>query len=55
MLPEKIEMYIYFLLALYEVVVRFLPTVKNYSIVSKVFALLNTLFPNRSKHGGTHE
>lgn len=43
------------LYAIYEIVVRFYPTVGNYSIISWVLKLLAFVFPNRKAKGGTHE
>lgn len=40
---------------LYELIARYVPTVKNYSIVSLVIKIIQALVPNVSAKGGTHE
>jgi hypothetical protein len=43
-----------FVLAIYEVVVRFFPTVKSYSLLSELIRLLQYLVPDNANVGGTH-
>jgi len=47
-----LELIIPILLAIYEVVVSFFPTVKNYSIISFGVRILRLMLPNKSKGGG---
>lgn len=43
-----------FVLALYEVVIRFFPTVKSYSLLSQIIAVIQVVVPDRNTEGGTH-
>lgn len=42
-----------FLVGVFEVIVRLYPTAKNYSILSLVNSIINFVFPNKKKEGGT--
>jgi hypothetical protein len=53
-LPANITMILGIALALYEVIIRFFPTVKNYSILGWVIKLIQTILPNRSAVGPNH-
>lgn len=41
-------------LGLYEVAVRYVPTVKDLSVLSYVMKFLQAIVPNKKKGGGTH-
>jgi len=41
-------------LALYEIVVAYYPTVKNYSAITAIFKVLRLVLPNRKSGGGHH-
>lgn len=43
------------IVAVFEVIVRFYPTTKNYSILSLVNSVINFVFPNFKKDGGKFE
>ncbi len=43
-----------FVLAMYELVIRFFPTVKSYSLLAEIIGLLNYLVPDNNLKGGTH-
>lgn len=43
------------LVALYEVVVRLYPTIKNYSLLSWVYKVLSLVLPNAKRNGGKHD
>jgi hypothetical protein len=43
------------LLGVYEVLARFIPTISNYSILSVIIKIINAVFPNNKKGGGTFE
>lgn len=47
-LPSGVVLILSIALALYEVIVRFMPTVKNYSIIGWVIKLIQTVLPNKS-------
>jgi hypothetical protein len=42
-------------IAAYEVVIRLIPTVGNYSVLSIAYKILVTILPNFKKGGGKHE
>lgn len=42
------------LLGVYEVVIRLIPTVKNYSIIGWIIKLIQTVLPNKSTTGEKH-
>lgn len=44
-----------FLVAIYEVVISYYPTVKDYSLISLIMRIFRTLVPNKNAQGGTHK
>lgn len=56
-LIENLEIILPVLVMIYEVIVRYVPTAKNWSVISKIFAFLNALMPNKTKDpiAPTHE
>ena len=41
------------ILGLYELIVRLVPTVKNYSVLSLIISIIQMIFPNKKSSGGT--
>lgn len=53
-LPANITLILGIALALYEVIIRFFPTVKNYSIIGWIITLIQAILPNRNASGPNH-
>lgn len=51
---QNVMTYGVFVLALYELVIRYFPTVKTYSILAEIIRLLDFLIPDNNTEGGTH-
>lgn len=54
LIPGNIKTILLVFLGVFEVVARFLPTVKNYSIIGWVIKLIQTFLPNRSTTAKPH-
>lgn len=53
-LSPTIVLILSLLLGVYEVVIRLIPTVKNYSIIGWIIKLIQTVLPNKSTTGEKH-
>lgn len=42
-------------LSVYEILIRVVPTIKDYSLLSWAVKLISALIPNRKKEGGLHK
>lgn len=47
-LPKNVVVILTVVLSIYEVIVRIMPTVKNYSIIGFLIKLIQTVIPNRT-------
>ncbi len=54
-LPSWVYVAAAVLLGIYEVIVRFIPTVNNYSIIGMIIKVIRTVFPNNKQGGGTFQ
>lgn len=52
---ESIGLIVPILLAIYELIVRFVPTTSNLSILTLIMKIIKGLVPNKDTSGGTYD